>query len=81
MNEKIRLEYSQKQACFHFETDVLKQTQNTNGYFTVDSYIERDIATRFTKLMWNKYPILNIPIQEMKDEWAIFMLDAGKYLN
>jgi hypothetical protein len=55
--EKFRLEYSEKQGCFHFE-DIEKPNRNTNHYFTLCDELDELSCHRFFYKMVKKYPKL-----------------------
>jgi len=41
------LEYSEKQQCFHFNTDTALQYENTNSYVTITRDISYEMAAEF----------------------------------
>lgn len=70
--EKIRLEYSEKQQCFHYDNG--SHEKNSNGYYCLCDSILHKTASEFCNKMHVKYPKILPSFEIMKRQFEIFLL-------
>lgn len=69
MEKFIRLEFSEKQNCFHFAWHDERAKPNSNSFITIQEFVKYDDANKFTEYINHVFDDIEWTDQLIQNEW------------